>query len=171
GPSPCRSPGKDILETVATGLLASRSPNLHLFGGHDHIAKVALGIDEIVAKPLLELLAELRNVAFDYGLIDVFVQQAIDAIVDLRLRQAAAAVAHQVFEDAPLAARQMEDVTSDFRVASVEIDAQVAELHMVVIADCPATDRFYAGHDLTNMHGLAHHVIDTGREQFQRLLE
>ena len=71
----------------------------------DAIAEEALGVDRVEAQPVLELLAQLADVALDDILIDVLVEETVDRVEDLGLADASAAATQQKLEDAPLPPR------------------------------------------------------------------
>ncbi len=59
----------------------------------DAITEEPLGIDRVEAQPMLEFLAQLADVALDDVLVDVFVEEPVDGVEDLRLADAPAATA------------------------------------------------------------------------------
>ncbi len=109
--------------------------------------------------------------AFDDVLIDVFAEQPVHEIEDLRFRDPPAAIADQIFEDAALAARQRQHLAADLRIAPVGEHANVADELTLVLGFGAALDRLDPRQDLPHMNRLAHHVVDAGLEQVERLVE
>ncbi len=109
--------------------------------------------------------------ALDDVLVDVLVEKTVDGVEDLRLADAPAATAQQEFEDAPLAARKRKRVAVHLGLAPVEIDAELADRHMAFFAKDAPIDRSDARQDFAHVHGFAHHVVDPGGEQAQRVVE
>src|SRR6218665_1538396 len=119
--------GRALREAGCKNDLAGSAPppacNLFSALPVDAVAKEALGIDRVETELLAQLLAQLADVAFHDVFLDVFVEDAVDRVEDLRLGEPAAAVCDQVFQDAALTARQREDFVVDLGIATVREDA------------------------------------------------
>ena len=120
---------------------------------------------------MLELLAKLADVAFHDVLVDVFIEDPVNGVEDLGLREPAAAIANEAFEDPALAAREGQGLAAHFSLASVEIDFEVADRDVAVFAHDAAADRADASEDLADMDGFAEHVIDAGGEEAEGVVE
>ena len=117
---------------------------------------------------MLELLAKLADVAFHDVLVDVFIEDPVNGVEDLGLREPAAAIANEAFEDPALAAREGQGLAAHFSLASVEIDFEVADRDVAVFAHDAAADRADASEDLADMDGCAEHGIDAGGRELLR---
>ncbi|EGE59970.1 hypothetical protein RHECNPAF_1760058 [Rhizobium etli CNPAF512] len=140
-------------------------------GPIDAVAKEALGIDRIDAELLAQLFAQLRDVAFDDVLFDLFVEDAVDGVEDLGLGHPATAIGDQIFEDAALAPGQREDFAVDLGVAAIREDADAADVGVVGDRLQPAPDRSRPGEDFAWMDRLAHHVVDAAIEKRKRVFQ
>ena len=71
---------------------------------------------------MLQLLAQLADMAFDHVLVDVFVEEPVDGVEDLGFADAPATAAQKELEDASLAARQREGLAVRLGLTPVEVD-------------------------------------------------
>jgi hypothetical protein len=110
--------------------------------------------------------------ALDDVLFDVLVEEAVDCVEYLRLGDALAAVDDEMFEDAPFAPRQRKGVALDLGIAAIEENLHFADDRRLLLhGRCAALDCADAGKNFSDMHGLAHNIVDAGREKIERLLE
>jgi hypothetical protein len=80
-------------------------------------------------------------------------------------------IGDEVFQDAPLAPRQLEHRAAHDRIAPVGEDAHLPDRRMVGVLLHAAADGSDPRQDLAHVDGLAHHVVDAGGEELERLLE
>src|SRR5260370_21582958 len=120
---------------------------------------------------MLELLAQLADVALDHVLVDVLVEEAVHRIEDLRLGQAPAAAAQQIFENAPLTARKGEWLAVRLGLTPVEVDAQFAHGRVALLAENGPIDRANSSQNLTHLHGFSHDDITARGPRRERIVE
>ena len=80
-------------------------------------------------------------------------------------------VVDEIFEDAPLAPRQRQHLAGTSGSRPSENTRSWPDQVPSPLGLDPAADRFDARQDLAHMDGLAHHVVDAGGKQIQRLLQ
>ena len=109
--------------------------------------------------------------ALDYALVKRRLEDAVDRVEYLRLGDPFAMVADHVFENAQFAAGQGESTAADLRIAPVEKDLDAGFARLRQIAVPAAGDCGCSGENFAKMNRNVHHVVDTGFEQLQRVLE
>jgi hypothetical protein len=135
------------------------------------ISEIALGIDGIVTHAVLQLPAQLADMALDDVFIDVFIENAVDRVENLRLGKTPAAVSSQTFENAPLSSGQRQRRPAHFGLPPVEKNHQIADRDVAVLMQRAAADRPDPGEDFPDMHRLPQDIVDAGREQTQGVVE
>src|ERR1700733_12350867 len=137
----------------------------------DAIAEEPLGIDRVETQPVFELFAQFADVALDDVFIDIFVEESVDGVEDLRLADAPSAAAQQKFQDPSLPAGKRKRFVVHLGLAPIEIDAQFADRNVALLAQYASIDRADPSHDLAHMHGLPQNVVSAGREEAQGVIE
>jgi len=110
---------------------------------------------------MLELLAQLADMAFHYTFFHLLIEEAVDGIEYQRPVDPAHAVGGKIFQNAALPARQHQDLSENFGVTAVKIDFQMAKVRLPGCGANTAFDCAHSGNELTRVNWLANHVIGT----------
>src|SRR5712671_4042431 len=116
-------------------------------------------------------LAQLADVALDDVLVDIVAEQSVDVVEDLSLGDPAVLVVDEISQDEALAWRQRQDFTLHLRIPAIREDAQLPHQRSFSADVNARPDGPDAREDLSNVDGLADHVVDTGGKQVQRLVQ
>ena len=118
-----------------------------------------------------QLLPKLADVRLDNLLRNVIVKNTVDGIENLGLGDPPVSVLGEVFQYPPLAARQGQRRAIQLRIATVEIDLEIAGARMAHQLAPPPLHRVGPHDQLFDVNRLAHDIVDTGREQVDDLTE
>ncbi|MBG9885105.1 hypothetical protein ABE10_00595 [Bacillus toyonensis] len=137
----------------------------------EHVAETALGLDHRLLGVRVDLAPEIGDVALHDARVAVEVVLP-DVIEDLRLRQHAVRVEHQVAQELELGRAQLDRRRADEDVVRVLIHGQLAgaDDRLLVGLHRAAQDRLGAGDDLVEAEGLGDVVVAAGVEPLDLVL-
>ncbi len=113
-----------------------------------------------MSEPLFQPLAKTTDVTFDHVFMDLVVEDAVDPIENLGLRDPRVAAQDEAFKDSPLASRQRKNVTVDDRISSVEEDPNATDVDAFVRDLQPTANCAAARQYLPHVERLREHVVE-----------
>jgi hypothetical protein len=108
-------------------------------------------------------------VTFDDVLMDLIVEDPVNAIENLGLRYPRISAQNQAFEDSSFAAGQRQNLTVDEWIAPIEEDPDARNVDALLGHLHAAPDGTAARQDLSDVEWLCQHIIEAKREEIERL--
>ncbi|MDX2308838.1 MAG: hypothetical protein NW216_11415 [Hyphomicrobium sp.] len=124
------------------------------------ITEKTLGFDGVIAETRAQTPPQPADVTFDDGFIVLVVEDAVDTIENLRLRQPRPFALMQAFQNAPLTPGKAERCAVHERIAAIREDREIVRIDVSPRRFEAMPDRVDARHDLLDVHGLDDNIVE-----------